>query len=132
MGECLLRPVVDRSPLWKRIFCPPRIFEVASAFTFTCKYGSVVVNRGFVSDGASVPRPFRWIFPAAGNYLRAAIVHDFALRVYERRTADRIFREALAFDGVMPTTAAILYTAVRAYSAFEAFISSIRSTMQEL
>ena len=38
---------------------------------------AVVVPRGFVSDGASVPRALWSIYPPFGKYLEAAIVHDW-------------------------------------------------------
>lgn len=53
---------------------------------------TIVVPKGFVSDGASVPWFFWKIVPPFGNYLRAAVVHDYLYRVgcLSRRVADAV------------------------------------------
>lgn len=57
----------------------------------------VRIPAGYCSDGASVPRPFRWIIEPWGVYARAAIVHDFlySTQTRSRKEADQIFREAI-------------------------------------
>ena len=57
----------------------------------------VNIPAGYCSDGASVPRPFRWIIEPWGVYARAAIVHDFLYSTQSRSRvdADKIFREAI-------------------------------------
>lgn len=37
----------------------------------------VIIPKGFISDGASVPRALWSIYPPFGKYLEAAIVHDW-------------------------------------------------------
>lgn len=70
----------------------------------------VRVGRGFLSDGASVPKLFRWILPRWGKYGQAAVLHDKLcetfvkielkegreyLRPIDRREIDFIFYEAM-------------------------------------
>lgn len=69
---------------------------------------TVVVPPGFVTDFASVPRPFWWWIAPWGRHGRAAILHDFlyqqgsitsldgGARRPGKRESDRIFREAMA------------------------------------
>ena len=40
------------------------------------------IHEGFATDGATVPRPFRWLLPAWSYYQNAVIVHDY-LCVYQ-------------------------------------------------
>ena len=39
----------------------------------------VKVPAGFITDGASIPAGFRWLFSPTGRYFGAAIVHDYIL-----------------------------------------------------
>ncbi len=56
----------------------------------------VDVPRGFVTDGASVPRLFWIFFPPVCRYFPAAVVHDYLLKQgVSWRVANRKFREAL-------------------------------------
>ena len=69
---------------------------------------TVVVCAGFVTDFASVPRPFWWWVAPWGRHGRAAIVHDCLYqrgvisrpdgtsRRPDKRESDRIFRQAMA------------------------------------
>jgi hypothetical protein len=67
----------------------------------------VVVPRGFVSDGASVPRALWSIYPPFGKYLEAAVVHDWYCVLGNKgespidyKMAAKVFREAMAVCGV--------------------------------
>lgn len=74
------------------------------------------VPSGFVSDGASTPRCLWWLFPKFGDYITAAIVHDYCYRygLYSRRVADGIFRE-VAERTSSSLKARLMYWAVRAF-----------------
>lgn len=39
----------------------------------------VKIPRGFITDGASVPRWLWWLFPPIDRYFTAALVHDYLL-----------------------------------------------------
>jgi hypothetical protein len=46
------------------------------------------VPAPFVTDLASVPRVFTWLFPRYGRYTKAAVVHDFLCQQFSRQWAD--------------------------------------------
>lgn len=77
----------------------------------------ISVPLGFMTDFASVPRPFWSILPQWGKYGNAAVIHDF-LYWEQRRTrkeADDIFLEAMGVLGVSKLTAGVMYWAVRLF-----------------
>ncbi|WP_239377128.1 DUF1353 domain-containing protein [Frankia sp. Cj5] len=58
------------------------------------------VEKGFVTDFASVPQIFTWLIPRYGRYTKAAILHDWLWELadrggIERADADGIFRRAM-------------------------------------
>jgi hypothetical protein len=61
----------------------------------------IVVPEGQGTDFASVPRMFVWFLPRYGRYTKAAILHDYLLRVAvpagrtSRLDADGLFRQAM-------------------------------------
>ena len=46
---------------------------------YTSVNEEINVPSGFITDGASIPFMFRWIFSPTGRYFGAAIVHDYIL-----------------------------------------------------
>ena len=87
------------------VYIPPR--EIYPA--------PVEVPEGFISDLASVPRPFWRLFPPHGDYAPAAIVHDWLYDTgyLDRRTADAVFLAAMTETGVGLITRRTLWAAVR-------------------
>ena len=93
----------------------------------------VRVPAGFVTDFASVPRPFWPLLPPTGAYGKAAVIHDWLYshrivddvitpallqhgsRLVDRAEADRIFREAMRQLGVGRLTAWTMYSGVRSW-----------------
>ena len=86
----------------KRKLAEPLIYESST--------WSVTVPTGFVSDGASVPWPFRMLIPRDGRYRDAAWVHDYlfskrgeyfriidgmAVTDYTRQTANQMMNEIM-------------------------------------
>lgn len=55
------------------------------------------IPKGFTTDLATVPRPFRWLVSPSGKYSAAAILHDYLMTQEDvsTATADRVFREAM-------------------------------------
>lgn len=86
----------------------------------------VKVPAGFLTDGASIPRPlWLWASPI-GRHAQSAILHDYLCEYLSvevdgtptpitRLQADRIFRESLLVLGVSKTRANIMYAGVSAY-----------------
>ena len=78
---------------------------------------SIDVPAGFLTDFASVPRPFWWLFPTWGRYGNAAVIHDFCYWQQElgRWHADQVFLEAMGVLGVGRVTRTVLFSAVRVF-----------------
>lgn len=83
----------------------------------TYKYKDIIVPKGFVTDGASVPRLFWGIMPPVHRYFLAAVVHDYLLYTgHNRRSADRVFGDALKEHGISGVKRWVMYRAVRAHA----------------
>ena len=82
----------------------------------------VFVPRGFVSDGASVPRALWAIYPPFGKYLEAAVLHDWYCVLGKKdespidyKVAAAVFREAMEVCGVNSWKRFKMYWAVRLF-----------------
>lgn len=81
--------------------------------------GVIEVPAGFVTDFASVPRPFWNLEPPLGDAGKAAVVHDYLYANrglcgrLSRAQADAIFRRALGDSGVAGWKRGLLWAAVR-------------------
>ena len=80
----------------------------------------VVIPKGFVSDGASVPRLLWTIYPPFGQYLEAAIVHDYYCVLGHKgespidyKVAADVFKEAMQVCKVSWWRRNKMYWAVR-------------------
>lgn len=117
------------------LVCKPFVYYVGS------KDSDVVVRieACYLTDGASVPRPFWWIVPPWGRYGAAVVVHDklcetltvervvtertndleivttYVPMAITRRECDHILREALHVLGVNRWISAIIYGGVSLY-----------------
>lgn len=83
----------------------------------------VKIPKGFVFDGASVPRALWWFMPPMGTEAdRAVVVHDWLYATHQvgtqecdRKFADKIFYELMIMDGVPKWKAKTIYNAVRLF-----------------
>ena len=76
----------------------------------------MAVPKDFMTDGASVPRIFWWLFPPnRTDYLPCAILHDFLCEKREFKKADKILKECLEELKVDRFTIYVMYAAVRLY-----------------
>ncbi len=94
---------------------------------------SVEVPEGFMTDGASVPRPLWWLLPPWGRYGQATVVHDKlctdGLVVHKdgptsklsRKEVDRVFLEAMGVLGVPKWMRHVMYCGVRIYSIVKGY-----------
>lgn len=57
----------------------------------------IVVPKGFITDFASVPKPFWPIIDPVGEHGKAAVIHDFcyATACYNKYRSDQIFLEGM-------------------------------------
>jgi hypothetical protein len=98
------------------------LIRLLDDFRYISSYGVIKVPKGFVGDGASIPRPFWSIFsPFNGDYFEAALVHDYLYSkasdvdypTINRAEADEIFKEAMYNLGVGWLSRGTIYSAVR-------------------
>ena len=82
---------------------------------------ALTIPRGFISDGASIPR-FLWSLigsPFHPTFMPAALCHDYLLSIMVDRThkpaIDREFRRLLLANGVRKGRANLMYRAVRIF-----------------
>ena len=82
----------------------------------------VIIPKGFISDGASVPRAMWAIYPPFGKYLEAAIVHDWYCVLGHKgespidyKIAADIFKEAMEVCNVSWWRRNKMYWAVRLF-----------------
>ena len=77
---------------------------------------SFIIPKGFLFDGASVPRPFWSIIgsPCEPDLMFAASIHDFLYwsRIVSKSKADAYIKQALLADGVGTIRANTIYQAV--------------------
>jgi hypothetical protein len=74
----------------------------------------VLIPKGFVTDGASVPRMFWGFFPPVLDYFGASILHDYLLSIsVDWKEAENAFKKALEADGVGAVRLWIMLNAVR-------------------
>ena len=78
----------------------------------------IEIARGFVFDGASIPRVF-WMTtgcPFRPRYRAASLVHDYLYSIKaNRKLADLIFKQMLLDAGVSKYTAGKMFRAVRLF-----------------
>ncbi|RUT32648.1 DUF1353 domain-containing protein [Arsenicitalea aurantiaca] len=87
----------------------------------------ITVPAGFMSDGASVPRPLWWFLPPWGDRATAAaLIHDYLCDMLDRgkpvagyasrALCDRAYFDALIDLGVSRPRAVLCWAGVRTYS----------------
>ena len=84
----------------------------------------VVIEPGFATDMASVPRPLWSFFPPQGLYNRAAVIHDY---LCDEPDVDRVFADAMFLlicrrTGVPWTQWLPMYVAIRSYGVVKVSI----------
>lgn len=87
------------------------VYEIASTGL------TVTVPKGFVTDFASIPAPFRAFLSPVGQHGRAAIVHDYLYWQQEcnREQSDQIMLLAMTESGVSYVTRHAIHQAVRRF-----------------
>lgn len=81
------------------------------------EYSPVVVPTGFVTDLASIPTVLFPVLRPDGQYMQAAIVHDYLywFQISTREHADNVFRIAMRDLEVKPAVVSVIFSAVRAF-----------------
>lgn len=93
-------------------------WELIEPLTYRGNRESFTVERGFITDFASVPRLFVWLLPSYGDYTKAAILHDYLCKKkpVDRADADGLFRRAMRELEVSFARRWMMWAAVRAAS----------------
>lgn len=93
-----------------------KTWKLISDFEYISKEnGKIIVPYSFEMDFASVPRwPLTYLL--LGDYgHQAAVIHDwvYASKIFDRKTADNIFKDALRSSGIARWRAWIMWAGVR-------------------
>ena len=89
-------------------------------------YPTILIPKGFIFDGASIPKMFRGLLSPVGILLVAAIVHDYAYQYHyvmvcnkkeyvSKAEADSLFLEIADYTNGLPWLNRIAYLAVKSY-----------------
>lgn len=93
----------------------------------------IVAPKGFVTDLASVPKTFHWLFKPDGKYAPAAVLHDLIYQSLKSETdlnecptqfelltkyhtrlfADKLFRKAMYALNINRASVSLIYSSVR-------------------
>ena len=84
------------------------------------KETGIIIEEGFITDFASIPRYLWSILPPVGLYTKAAVVHDYLYKngftlKYDRKFCDKIFLEAMQVLGVGKEARYSMYCGVRIF-----------------
>ena len=106
--ELILEPISNG----KAILLEEYVYEINGYLIRVPKY--------FITDGASVPHSLQWLYNPFGNYIKAAVIHDYLYSIYNntginRTLADKIFYFIMKETGVDKRTCRRFYTAVRVF-----------------
>jgi len=91
--------------------------ELLTDFYYENDNIKVIVKKGFIFDGASIPRFFWRVIghPFSYKVVRAGLVHDilYATEYLNRDAADDLFSEMLDYSGVSAIKEHVMYDVVR-------------------
>lgn len=88
-------------------------------------YQGIYIPKGFVTNGANIPRVYWSLFPPnSPEYLSAVVIHDYMcanVSEYGYEMADRYFYDAMIEIGVPKWKAELFYFWVKWYHRFKVF-----------
>lgn len=75
----------------------------------------ITVYKGFIWDGASIPRSLWDDIGCPLDYAKESLIHDALYRtnLLDRKSADKVFHKLLIQKGVSPVIAKMMYIGVR-------------------
>jgi hypothetical protein len=78
---------------------------------------TIKIPKGFLTDGASIPKLFWNIIQPTGPYFRSAVIHDYLYRwqKFTRKQSDDTFLEGMWVLGCKRWQYVCIYTAVRLF-----------------
>jgi len=98
------------------------LYLLLEDFTFN----GITVPKGFVTDGATIPRIFWPILPPVDKYMPAAIVHDYMLTQTSRREADTLFNDTLKLLRIKRYRRWLMYGAVRIFAHWKKLVTKVK------
>lgn len=99
-------------------------YEMLEALPFKRDNGEIItIPAGFITDFFTVPEPLQPVAPKVPEKGKAAaVLHDYVLqhmsKVYSRKEANKIFKEALLATGVKSWRASVYYHMTELYSKY--------------
>ncbi|EDP74401.1 DUF1353 domain-containing protein [Hydrogenivirga sp. 128-5-R1-1] len=77
----------------------------------------IQIPKGFTTDFASIPKIFHSFIEDRDKYNKAAVVHDYlySSKMFDRKTSDRIFLEAMEVVGISKFKRYLFYLTVRLF-----------------
>ena len=108
-----IKPIYAYDPIYKKKKWMRQLLE---DFKFTIFKKTFIIPKGFIMDGASIPKCLRWFAcPMDLPALMAALVHDYLYITWEvsKEEADRIFKTILIFVWVPDIKVSLYYRAVK-------------------
>ena len=62
-----------------------------------CKYGEIIIPKGFYTDFATVPKILWWLIPPHCKAAMPAVVHDYTCQyaIWPRNKCDAVFMQLL-------------------------------------
>ena len=90
-------------------------YELLNTIEYSYNQWKVIVLKGFVWDGASIPRNLWEEVGCPCSHLYASCIHDalYQSALLDRKTSDKIFHRCLLDNGVDSITAKAMYLGVR-------------------
>lgn len=91
-------------------------WRLLEPFSYECTLGDlIIVPAGFETDFASIPRVLWTIYPPAGRWGKAAVIHDYLYYhgMRSRKSCDRVFLQGMKDLGVPRCRRTLMYLAVR-------------------
>lgn len=94
-------------------------YELLNDLEYSVNGEKLKVEKGFVTDFASVPRALHWLFSRKSLQSRASIIHDYlySTGIRSRKDSDVIFKNLLRNDYSSALTIILMYLAVRIFGA---------------
>lgn len=107
----------------------PMWFEIADSKDRIYIY----VPRGFLTDGASIPKYLQKLFPVWDNYYQAAVFHDYLCEYLvkyvndvpvkiSRSEADQLFNDVMKFQGINAVKRKLVIAGVVTYGHVKSII----------
>lgn len=96
-------------------------YILAESHPFVIGATRFLIPKGFLSDGASIPKMLWKLIgtPFNPSFVEAAFVHDYLWSIgFDGKKTDRAFYNILKANGVGSVRAKVMYIAVSAYRSY--------------